>query len=319
MTCYSPMTIRNKNHDIRKEGSQGNITVPCRLCIGCRIDYARIWGIRICHEQQITQQMGLESSFITLTYDNENLPKDMSLNKGQYSDMTLFLKRLREDGKFRYFQCGEYGKSCKECGKSKDNCSCTEYKEWLGRPHHHMALFGLSFNDKKAYGKSKKGNMQYTSKRLNEKWKKGMCYIGELNFDSAVYAAKYMCKKVIGKGEQFEKRYGVKDKDEYYNGRLPEYVTMSRRPGIGKYWFEKYYKEIYNNDYIVFNGVKMSPFRYYDELLKEKKGESYEKIKDLRSKRIKKRADYLDIKTYQRIGKCKELKQKNTVRLYENG
>ena len=50
--------------------------------------------------------------FITLTYDNENLPKDKNLN---YDEFKGFMKRLREhlhrkEGRnIKYYACGEYG------------------------------------------------------------------------------------------------------------------------------------------------------------------------------------------------------------------
>ena len=62
-----------------------------------------------------------KSCFITLTYDNENLPPDGSL---QIEDYQKFLKRLRKKNKFRYFLVGEYGDL-----------------NW--RPHYHAILYGL--------------------------------------------------------------------------------------------------------------------------------------------------------------------------------
>ena len=44
----------------------------------------------------------------------------------------------------------------------------------------------------------------------------------------------------------------------------PEYSTMSRRPGIGKGWFDKYKKDVYPRDYLIVNGQKTRPPKYYD-------------------------------------------------------
>jgi hypothetical protein len=54
---------------------------------------------------------------------------------------------------------------------------------------------------------------------------------------------------------------------------------MSRKPGIGYDWFEKYKTDVYPNDYCIINGKKIRPPRYYDNLLSE---EELEKIKNKR-------------------------------------
>lgn len=64
--------------------------------------------------------------FITLTFNNEHLPENGSLDK---RDLQLFFKRLRKNtGKeLRYYACGEYGD--------------------LGfRPHYHAIVYGLSYS-----------------------------------------------------------------------------------------------------------------------------------------------------------------------------
>ncbi len=43
-----------------------------------------------------------------------------------------------------------------------------------------------------------------------------------------------------------------------------EYTTMSRRPGIGKAWYDQHKKDLYPNDTVVINGRKMRPPKYYD-------------------------------------------------------
>ena len=48
----------------------------------------------------------------------------------------------------------------------------------------------------------------------------------------------------------------------------PEYMTMSNRPGIGKGWFEKNYKEVYPIDTVIMDGKEYRPPTYYDTLYK---------------------------------------------------
>ena len=142
--------------------------------------------------------------FVTLTYNDEHLPANGSLNK---RDITLFLKRLRKRyGKgIRYYQCGEYG-------------------ELLSRPHHHAILFNHDFEDKQLW--SVRGGVRlYRSASLEQLWPYGYSTIGDVTFESAAYVARYVVKKITGERE-----------GEHYRGKMPEFATMSRRPGIGRGW-----------------------------------------------------------------------------------
>lgn len=178
-----------------------------------------------------------KNCFLTLTYDEKNLPFDHSLHLDHYQ---LFMKRLRKKygSGIRFFHCGEYG-------------------EALGRPHYHSLLFNHDFPDKKFYS-SKGGNSIYTSDELNGIWNKGFAVIGDLTFESAGYVARYALKKITGENAE-----------KHYNGKKPEYCTMSRRPGIGKGWFDKFKDDVYNRDRVLINGKISRPPKYYDGLLQK--------------------------------------------------
>lgn len=222
------------------------VTVPCGQCIGCRLERSRQWAIRCVHEASLYEN----NSFITLTYDNEHLPKDGSLNKKHYQD---FMKRLRKaySQKIRYFHCGEYG-------------------EQLGRPHYHACLFNFDAPDKKLWKPSEGGDL-YVSEKLNEIWGQGFCILGAVTFDSAAYVSRYIAKKITG------------DKAEgHYGPKLPEYTTMSRRPGIGKGWFEKYKTDCYPSDSVVMRGKEFLPPKYYDKQFEIDSPEEFAKLKHKR-------------------------------------
>ena len=94
--------------------------------------------------------------------------------------------------------------------------------------------------------------------------------IGDVTFESAAYVARYCTKKITGKLAH-----------EHYKGKLPEYATMSRRPGIGRAWLEKYKDDVYNYDYVVVrNGLKLRPPRYYDKIYDEIDSERMVAIKE---------------------------------------
>ncbi len=124
--------------------------VACSQCIGCRLDHAGMWASRIEHESSLYDDSN-GNCFITLTYDEEHLPQDWSLDKSHFQK---FMKRLRKryPQKIRYYHCGEYGENCRH-GIHTTLCpGCN-----VGRPHYHAILFNIDFHDR-VFGWSIKGN-----------------------------------------------------------------------------------------------------------------------------------------------------------------
>lgn len=103
---------------------------------------------------------------------------------------------------------------------------------------------------------SPSGKKTYLSKEISEVWEHGYHTVQDLTYDSALYCAKYILKKINGDR-----------KEEHYGGRQPEFTTMSRKPGIGHDWYQKYKNDVYNYDKIVLKDSRIfRPPRYYDEL-----------------------------------------------------
>lgn len=242
MPCYHPLHAykavgkdRSKIVVVfkRSDSFRGErLDLPCGQCIGCRLERSRQWAVRCMHEASLHK----ENSFLTLTYEDSRLPSNGSLVLSDYQN---FMKRLRKSiapKKVRFFHCGEYG-------------------EQLGRPHYHALLFGHDFADRKFFS-SRGDNRVFTSESLSRLWPFGFAVIGEVTFESAAYVARYVLKKVTG-GKA----------EEHYQGRAPEYVTMSRRPGIGTGWFKKYSGDVYPRDRVIVRGVSTRPPRFYDGLL----------------------------------------------------
>lgn len=187
MKCLHPIRI---NVSIRNP--QGNL-VPCGKCIGCRVRRREEWTIRCIHEAQKYK----DSCFITLTYNNDNLPKTLILE-----DLQKFLKRFRKKIsplKIRYFACGEYG-------------------EKSGRPHYHLLVFNWSPKKEDSY----KINKHLCSSIIGGCWKFGNHDIGNITVNSCSYVAGYIEKKIISRKEKYHE-----------DGRLSEFCVMSRRPGLG--------------------------------------------------------------------------------------
>lgn len=149
MTCKNPVLLR-----------EFHMRVPCGKCAACRIARSREWAVRMVHEASTHE----ENVFLTLTYNNDNLPSDNSLSK---RDFQLFMKRLRKNIeclRIKYYACGEYG-------------------EQTGRPHYHAIVFGLGMSYREL---------------IQEVWPHGFVYVGTVTYDSARYVADYIQKKYSG-------------------------------------------------------------------------------------------------------------------------
>lgn len=260
MPCYTPLTAyRAVGGGItfnRSEGTGTEIPLPCGQCFGCRLERSRQWAIRCIHEAQLHEK----NSFITLTYNPENLPKSGSLDKTHFQK---FMKRFRKEispMKVRYYQCGEYG-------------------EKLSRPHYHAIIFGYGFPDQKFF-KQENGKDLNTSEQLERLWGKGFCTVGDVTFKSAAYVSRYIMKKL--NGDQSVGHYVNKQTGEILE---KEYTTMSRRPGIGADWYKKYSTDVFPGDFVIISGKKLKVPSYYGSLLKEQDPDTYDKIKKTRQEK----------------------------------
>lgn len=229
-----------------------SLQLPCGQCVGCRLERSRQWAMRCVHEASLWPA----NCFVTLTYSDEHLPIDRSLD---YDDFQKFMKRLRKrfkgigrdpkgDLPIRFYMAGEYGEN-------------------FGRPHFHVCLFNFDFEDKKLWMKTKSGSKIYRSAALEELWPFGFSSIGEVNFSSAAYVARYIMKKITGRdSEQYYEDVTV---DGEIVQRRPEFNKMSLKPGIGFDWYKKFKDDVYPHDYVVINGKKVKPPRFYDSKFKE--------------------------------------------------
>ena len=297
MACFSPLHAwrgpigpHGRQSIVWKPGSgdqsfrSGALELPCGRCIGCRLERSRQWAIRCVNEASLYR----ENCFITLTYSDEYLPQNKSLDK---RDFQLFMKRLRKEfssERIRYFHCGEYGRSCKVCGLSAKLCrrvGCGSFVEGLGRPHYHALLFNFNFGDR-VLSAVHRGFPLYESPSLTRIWGKGKCVIGEVNFETAAYVARYVMKKVTNKETVVDGKGVVHESQEvHYEGKSPEYTTCSRRPGIGRGWYDRYKDETYSGDSVIVRGVEVKPPKYYDYLLEKEDPLLMKKVKFRREKK----------------------------------
>lgn len=174
------------------------IQVPCGKCILCKDRKAREYQFRSEAEASISET---EVLFLTLTYDNDHLPKN-GLDK---RDVQLFLKRLRinltNDGikhSIRYLCVGEYGKN-------------------THRPHYHLELYNFprfSANLR---------TLPQVNDYIKKAWQNGFIYLVPAEKGCTKYITKYMVKEC-----------------KVPKGKNPTFMTSSRKNGgIGSHYFKE--------------------------------------------------------------------------------
>lgn len=277
MACYHPISAFQLDSGdvvfVERGRVKRPLFLPCGQCIGCRRERSRQWAVRCMHESQLYDH----SIFVTLTYNDDNLPTNNSL---YYRHFQLFLKRLRKyftGNKVRFYMCGEYG-------------------EDFQRPHFHACLFNCFFSDRKFYSSLPSGSKLYTSDALASLWTYGFSSIGDVTFESAAYVARYCMKKVTGPAAQAHY-----ERVDWATGEIvqvePEFSRMSLKPGIGAEWFKRYRDDVYtrssdgNKDYVIVRGKKCKPPRYYDNLLRRAEDFSSDYVDFLRYKKAQRYAD----------------------------
>jgi len=265
------------------------VTVPCGQCVGCRLERSRQWAMRCMHEAQLHD----DNCFITLTYNNENLPEDGSLKIEHFQK---FMKRLRKKytGKtIRFYHCGEYG-------------------EKFFRPHYHAIIFGLEFADKKLF-KTQNDIKLFTSETLSKLWPYGFATVGSVTFESAAYCARYVMKKINGKQKKSHYERVNQETGEIIDLK-PEYNTMSRNPGIARDWYKQFKDDVYPSDFITLRGKKMKPPKFYDNIYEHELPKEFEKLKKKRMQLMQKhKADNtperLEVKEKVKKAQLKSLKR----------
>ena len=304
MACYRPLDAwwsrernENGNYYLVFNPTKGfldkHLKVPCGQCIGCRLANSVQWATRMMHEAQENEN----NHFITLTYDNENLPKDGSLCKKHMQD---FHKRLRDkfkNHKIKMFYCGEYG------DKSE-------------RPHYHGIYYNLPLDDLELHT-TIGGNKLYTSKTIERLWGQGFTPIGNVTFESSAYVARYITKKLKGKGK-FDKEFKNINLETGELTCIHEYANASQKLGIS--WLEKYHTDVYPSDFVLINGRKCRPPKAYDLWYEKHFPKEYAKVK---AKRINSFEQYEDNNTRERLAIREEVQQRKldefAHRKYEKG
>lgn len=255
MACYFPLD--GYRHDVSGAVTIGydpgntkeKLAIPCGRCVGCRLERSSMWSVRCRHEADTWQGA---NAFVTLTYDDEHLPEGETLVPKHLQD---WLKRVRNvvhgvhpapDGKHpvRFFGVGEYG------GQTK-------------RPHYHVLLFNARLQRTKRVGEK-----LYECEEIADTWKMGAHAVGEVTPASAAYVAQYSLAKVRGRVEAAHAYQTLDPVTGEVWDREPEFCRMSRRPGLGAYWYQRFSRDL-ERGYVVVDGRKVRLPRFYRERLEQ--------------------------------------------------
>lgn len=244
---------------------------PCGQCRACRKNRSREWGFRA-YAESLSYEPD-NCIFLNLSFDDEHL---IFGKKGFATLSKEVLQTFWKDfryyvGKCRYLACGEYG-------------------DERHRPHYHAIVYGVSKDNPVFYdlfySQAKHAYIGYC-----KAWPYGEVVLGTVTIGSCQYCAKYTVKRKTGKsGKAYYEKFGI----------LPEFATMSRRPGLGYDYLMKNLDLIKSRNYVMLKGHKLPLGRYYESKLYPPDTEERESY--LYEKQIKSEKAYKDFFKHRDIG-----------------
>jgi hypothetical protein len=288
MVCYTPLeawkqpgksvlTFRSRDRvRIEISPSVTEMLIPCGQCIGCRLDQSLNWAVRCEHESLYHE----ECYFLTLTFNDDHLPDDLSLRSWHLQD---FWKRVRYDLDMEFaFHDGVFA-DMEEPPRIK-YYACGEYGDLNFRPHYHACVFGLpllKLGGLDYHSSSGKFSL-YRSPWLEKHWPWGFVSVADFSFETAGYCARYCTKKLF------------KKPDEYAEvGILPERSWISN--GLGKSWYQQFAVETWRDDMIVNSrGHQMSVPRAYMKWLESENLLAANDIKKARIPELEQKIKIID-------------------------
>lgn len=270
---YQPDNLESIRRLLPKPLNDRLQKISCGKCMSCRLNSAEDWALRCALEFKYSEC----ASFLTLTYNDDFLEYANRVNYRERSvsleptlrkiHFQLFNKRLREYfsrvlgiDNIRFFACGEYGPSTQ-------------------RPHYHGIYFNLPFfSDQILYKRCNLNGVKYSlyySPTLEKLWGKGFCTIGECNWRTICYVSRYTTKKFRSNSEIGLHDQEFRDKILAFFDESDiledDFLLMSRKPGIGRTFYDFNKDKIYQDDQIItslpgFGAKVFKPSKYYDRL-----------------------------------------------------
>lgn len=234
MSCIQPMLVRNKNGQL--------VRVPCGKCYGCLRRKQRELALRLSYDIK----NAYESLFVTLTYDDEHLIRDVideetgafyPLPSVTKDEAQRFLKRLRKNLHYdsretylSYYLSAEYGDESK-------------------RPHMHLIVYLIG----------KPTNIISLKDAILKSWDK--CQWNDVGIEKCIQRIDSQGALMYVAKHQMKKCQGTYLQSPYF---------QLRSKGIGKTFLNNKIETEFaiNNGFLVYDRTKKAPIpRYYAEKL----------------------------------------------------
>jgi len=193
--------VQNKYTNIH--GLNKVTPVPCGKCVNCKKRRSRHWVFRLQEETKVSSSV----SFLTLTYDDENLPKtENGFATIRKKDFQSWMKRFRQ-----------------ECPRSKNNTrikyyAVGEYGEKNDRPHYHAVLFNVPHS------------IIRNPQKVVDTWKQGIIELEypRNNAKTTNYVTGYITKSTFERRDHYDLNTGLITEDD----RVKDFSLMSKGMGI---------------------------------------------------------------------------------------
>lgn len=245
MPCISPVFLK----------SQG-MPVPCGKCGLCRQHARNGWTFRVQQEQK----HAYTSHFLTLTYDEENVPEDGNLNKKHLQAFFKALRKAQVRFKEKVVETYSQQKIMQHTRISNDlnaksirYYAIGEYGGLFGRPHYHAIIFNV---------------LPDVLIKAQKIWGKGMVDVGKVETASIHYVTGYVISRI----------HADPDKAK------PFTLISNRSGGIGHQYLTTSVKNRFSKSidrFVVSDGVKWPMPRYYQNKIDQDypKTKAYKEIK----------------------------------------
>lgn len=190
--------------------------VSCGQCKPCRIVRKTEWLTKLYLEFKHTKK----AVFVTLTYDDANLPHADEYIGGTLvkKDLQDFIKRYRRNYQYhygereiRYFAVGEYG-------------------DKSDRAHYHLIIYNV--------------DPLASQKIVDSSWSKGINHCADVNVARLKYTVGYTLKKMTGE-------------HQFPDGRQPEFSLKSIKPSLGSYSLDAFAKKLIKRGHYPANALGM--------------------------------------------------------------
>lgn len=206
--------------------------------------------------------------------------------QNSFVTLTYDADRLPSDGLISKPDLQKFFKRLRSSGVKFRYVACGEYGGQTRRPHYHAIIFGKDWLE----GSIPLKESLYTNQSLVDVWGKGIVSIAPVTMASICYVCGYVNKKV--------------DDVDTFN-------LMSRRPGIGHTWLDKYSDDIARTGVVSIEGRSYQvPKRYLqwagDELFDVRKD------RVLHARKLNRKSDPYVVANQQRARESNLLSKKNS-------